>query len=263
MATDIAFAVGVLTLLGRRIAPGLRVLLLALAVIDDIGAILVIAIFYSAGIDPEGFVLVGGGLAAIGLLRAIGARMPTVYVLPGIAVWAGMCITGIHPTLTGVVLGLMTPVRPWSRAEDLEPESSAVQLQHALHRWVAFAIMPVFALANAGVALGGASFTGDAAFVFVGVVVGLAIGKPAGILLACRLSARFTGRPADATGRALAVMSTVAGIGFTMALFIAQLAFSPGPLLETAKAGILVGSLISAVMGLAIGRVFLRPAAQP
>lgn len=265
MATDIAFAVGVLALLGRRVAPALRVMLLALAVIDDIGAILVIAIFYSAGIAPEGFALVAAGLAAVVVLKAVGVHIPTVYALPGIVIWAGMYTAGIHPTLAGVMLGLMTPVRPWPRDEnDAAPESSAAQLQHALHRWVAFVIVPLFALANAGVELAGASFTGDAVPVFLGIAVGLCLGKPIGILVACRLSARFTERSAGVTNRGLAVVGTVAGIGFTVALFIAQLAFPPGPLLETAKLAILLGSLAAAVAGLALGRAILRaPAAPP
>jgi len=262
MATDIAFAVGVLTLLGRRVTPASRVLLLALAVIDDIGAILVIAIFYSAGIDPEGLLLVAGGIAAISALKAIGVRMPTVYVLPGVLVWAGMLVTGIHPTLAGVILGLLTPVSTWTKDPDeLEPESPAAHLQHALHRWVAFAIMPLFALANAGVELGGATLSGDATFVFLGVVLGLGLGKPLGVFLACRASiaAGIAIRPRDLTFAGLSVVGVVAGIGFTMSLFIAQLAFPPGPLLETAKLAILVGSFVAAVAGLAIGALVLRP----
>ncbi|HVK72117.1 MAG TPA: Na+/H+ antiporter NhaA [Kofleriaceae bacterium] len=262
MATDIAFAVGVLTLLGRRVAPALRVLLLALAVIDDIGAILVIAVFYSAGIDADGLLVVAAGLTGIALLKAIGVRIPTVYVLPGLVLWAGMYQTGIHPTLAGVVLGLMTPVRAWSRAvDDFEPESPAAHLQHVLHRWVAFVIMPLFALANAGVQFGGASLAGDGWLVFVGIVLGLGAGKPIGIFLACRASifARVAVRPRDVSVAGLGVVGLVAGIGFTMSLFIAQLAFPPGPLLETAKLAILIGSFLAALVGLTVGAVVLRP----
>lgn len=264
LATDIAFAVGVLTLLGRRVAPQVRVLLLAIAVIDDIGAILVIAIFYSEGVTPDGFALVGAGLAAVAVLRAIGARSPTAYALPGIVVWMGTLGTGIHPTLAGVVLGLLTPVRAWSRApDDLEPESPAARLEHMLHRWVAFGIMPVFALANAGVDLGGASIRGDAGFVFAGIVVGLVVGKPTGILLACSLGirARVAVRPAHVSRDGLAVAGMVAGIGFTMSLFIAELAFPPGPLLETAKLATFVGSSAAAALGLAMGSLRLRTSA--
>ncbi|HEX7842579.1 MAG TPA: Na+/H+ antiporter NhaA [Kofleriaceae bacterium] len=261
MATDIAFAVGVLTLLGRRIPPGGRVLLLAIAAIDDIGAILVIAIFYSQGVALEGFLLAGTGLAAIAVLKAIGIRSPAAYVLPGVVVWMGTLAAGVHPTLAGVILGLLTPVRAWSRArDDLEPESPAARLEQALHRWVAFGIMPIFALANAGVDLGGASLRGDAGLVFAGVVAGLVVGKPTGILVACRLGSllRVAARPTHVSRDGLVVTGMVAGIGFTMSLFIADLAFKPGPLLETAKLAIFVGSLVAAALGLAKGSRLVR-----
>ncbi|HEY0993453.1 MAG TPA: Na+/H+ antiporter NhaA [Kofleriaceae bacterium] len=260
MATDIAFAVGVLALLGRRVAPALRILLLALAVIDDIGAIVVIAVFYSAGIAPDGLALAAGGVGAVAALKAVGARVAGLYMLPAIAVWAGLSVAGIHPSLAGVVLGLMTPVRAWSPVpEDPDPGSPAARLQSALHPWVAYGIMPVFALANAGVALGGASLAGAARFVFLGVALGLCIGKPTGIWLACVLARRWTASPHDVTRGGLATAGTVAGIGFTMALFIAQLAFPPGQLLETAKVAVLAGSVVAALAGFTIGRAILRP----
>jgi NhaA family Na+:H+ antiporter len=262
MATDIAFAVGVVTLLGRRVAPGLRVLLLALAVIDDIGAIAVIAIFYSPGIALDGLALAGAGIAGVVLLQAAGVRMATVYAVPGAIVWVGLHRAGVHPTLAGVILGLMTPVRAWSQAaDDLEPESPAAHLQHTLHRWVAFVAMPLFALANAGVALGGASLSGDAGLIFLGIVAGLVAGKPLGIAVACRAAIRLRAAtaPDGAAPGAIAIVGIVAGIGFTMSLFIAQLAFPPGPLLATAKLAILTGSCFAAALGLAAGRAALRP----
>ena len=290
MATDIAFAVGVLTLLGNRIAPALRVLLLALAVIDDIGAILVIAIFYSSGIS---FVWLGFGALATGVvlgLRALGIRNPVIYLVPGVALWACIYRAGIHPTLAGVLLGLLTPVRSWfgtqSAANQLrghadalprasedqlvghmdsirqvqrETMSPAVSLQHLLHPWVAFLIMPLFALANSGVELGGASFGGDGWRVLAGIVAGLVIGKPIGVFIASRtaIGSRLSGRPRDVGDRGLAVVGVVAGIGFTMSLFIAQLAFPPGPLLETAKLAILVASGCAILLGLIGGRLTL------
>jgi NhaA family Na+:H+ antiporter len=260
MATDIAFAVGVLALLGRRVAPALRILLLALAVIDDIGAIVVIAVFYSAGIAPDGLALAAGGVGAVAVLKAAGIRVAGLYVVPAIVVWAGLSVAGIHPSLAGVVLGLMTPVRAWSPVpEDPDPASPAARLQSALHPWVAYGIMPVFALANAGVALGGASLAGDACFVFLGVALGLCTGKPTGIWLACALARRWTALPHGVTRGGLATAGTVAGIGFTMALFIAQLAFPPGRLLETAKVAVLAGSVVAALAGFAIGRAILGP----
>jgi len=286
MATDIAFAVGVLTLLGSRTPPALRVLLLALAVIDDIGAIVVIAIFYSTGISIEGFVLVGAGVGAVLVMRTAGVRAPLLYVVPGAVVWAGFLVTGIHPTIGGVVLGLLTPVRPWfgpsgfaaTTQEQLErlpandraallssldmidqarqeAVSPVERLIHALHPWVAFVVMPVFALANAGVVLGGAIFSGDYFWLFAGIVAGLALGKPLGIAVASLGASRIgiATRSEDITRRGVLLVGLVGGIGFTMSLFIAQLAFPPGPLLDTAKLAILVGSAAAIVVGLAFG----------
>ena len=254
MATDIAFAVGVLTLLGSRVPANLRLLLLALAVIDDIGAIIVIAVFYTPGVDLGGLVVVGGGIAAVFAFRAVAIRSAIAYLLPGVIVWIGLYRTGIHPTLAGVVLGLLTPVVKWSD----EAESPAEWLQHHLHAWVAYAIMPMFALANAGVELGGADLGGDGLFVFLGIVLGLAVGKPLGIF-AGGAALRGSAVPA----RSLLVVGIVGGIGFTMSLFVAQLAFPPGPLLDTAKLAILVGSGVAIVAGLATGVALLRRRTPP
>jgi Na+:H+ antiporter, NhaA family len=222
MATDIAFAVGVLTLLGKRVAPALRVLLLALAVIDDLGAIVVIALFYSSGVSVTGLAVVLAGIAGVLLLQRFGVRRALAYVVPGVVIWAGTLRAGIHPTIAGVILGLLTPARSWfgergfvaeaehalgdfkghtrradHRADDLiaplgrlknagrEAVSPVVRMQAALHGWVAYGIMPLFALANAGVSLRGVSSHGDATpGVVSGVVAGLVLGKPIGILLA-------------------------------------------------------------------------------
>jgi NhaA family Na+:H+ antiporter len=286
MATDIAFAVGVLTLLGSRVAPPLRVLLLALAVIDDIGAILVIAVFYSTGIAFEGLILVGAGIGMVLVFRAAGVRAPLLYLAPGLVVWAGFLVTGVHPTIGGVILGLLTPVRPWFGASGFaettqahleqlpagdraallvsldeinharrEAVSPVERLIHALHPWVAFVIMPLFALANAGVVLGGAELSGDALWLFAGIVVGLVVGKSLGIT-AFSLAATASGiatRSDDLRKRGVLLVGLVGGIGFTMSLFIAQLAFPPGPLLDTAKLAILVGSGVAMVVGLGFG----------
>ena len=292
MATDIAFAVGVLTLLGSRVSPPLRVLLLALAVIDDIGAIVVIALFYSSGISVEGFVIVGVGIGAVLVMRAAGVRSPVLYLAPGVVVWAGFLVTGIHPTIGGVLLGLLTPVLPWfgpsgfatTTQEQLErlpandraallssldvinqarreAVSPTERLIHALHPWVAFVVMPIFALANAGVVLGGADFSGDYLWLFVGVVAGLALGKPLGITVASLAASRLgiAARSEDMTRRGVLLVGLVGGIGFTMSLFIAQLAFPPGPLLDTAKLAILVGSGVAILVGLGFGLATARP----
>jgi Na+:H+ antiporter, NhaA family len=289
MATDIAFAVGALALLGKRVSPALRILLLALAVIDDVGAILVIAVFYSAELSATGFAVLGLGMLSILALQLLGVRSPVAYVLPGVIVWAGAYIGGIHPTLAGVIVGFMTPVKAWYGARSFleqteakvhslreggmpdqrellphldklnvvnrEAVSPVERLQHVLHGWVAFGIMPLFAFANAGVMLGNISFSGDAFWVFVGITLGLAVGKPLGIVALSWLSVRLSvaALPNGMRWPHVGVVGIVGGIGFTMALFIAQLAFTPGPLLETAKLAILCGSGVAAILSLFAG----------
>ncbi len=300
MATDIAFAVGVLTLLGKRVPPALRVLLLALAVIDDLGAIIVIALFYSSGIAVSGLLVAAAGIGGIFAMQAFGVRKKVAYVLPGLVVWAGVYASGIHPTIAGVIIGMVTPVTVWLGPEgfvqqvqtniDALPKQSvdsapspelhnalrlvelakreaispAESLIATLHPWVAFAIMPIFALANAGVAVDGLAFDGTTTKLVLAVGVGLVLGKPLGVLLACQLTLRLkvASLPQGITLRHLVVLGTVAGIGFTMALFVAQLAFTDLHLLGAAKLGVLVASGIAAVIGLGIGWLLLKPA-QP
>lgn len=295
MATDIAFAIGVLTLLGARVPPALRVLLLALAVIDDLGAIVVIAIAYSAGLTLWGFALAAGGVGGILVMRWLGVRAKGLYVVPGVVVWAGIYVAGIHPTIAGVIVGLMTPVRAWLGAEGFvervrdelaplaasmsatlddtslhhmrhvakearrEAISPAESLIESLHPWVNYFIMPVFALANAGVTLSYANLDADALRAVWGVTLGLLLGKPLGVLLASWLVLR-TGlalRPAGIEPRHMVVLGLVAGVGFTMALFIAQLAFAEPSLLAAAKLGILGSSLAAALLALALGSLLL------
>jgi len=260
MATDIAFALGVLTLLGKRTPASLRVLLLALAVIDDLGAILVIAIFYSSGVDVKGLELAVLGVLAIVTLRGLGVRRVSMYVAPGIVVWAGVYTAGIHPTIAGVIVGLLTPVRAWEGVED---ESPADVLEHALKPWVSYAIMPIFALANAGVKLSGMSLSGSGAKVSLAIVVALLIGKPAGVVVTSALAlwGKVAVLPAGLGTRHLVVLGVVAGIGFTMSLFVAQLAFEDQALLDSAKLGVLVASALALSIGLLLGR-FLLPTAR-
>lgn len=298
MATDIAFAVGVLTLLGSRVPPALRILLLALAVIDDVGAILVIAIFYSSGLAPMGFVVLGAGLVAILAMQLVGIRSPWAYVPPATVAWAGAYVAGIHPTLAGVAVGLMTPVRAWFGRDALiehadasvavirehehederellahlehlnkarrEAVSPVERIQHALHGWVAYGAMPLFALANAGVSLGEASVSGDALLVLAGVAGGLFVGKPLGILGFSWLATRvgLAALPRGVTWPRVGVVGVVAGIGFTMSIFMASLAFPKGTNLETSKVGILVGSGVAAVFAYGLGRMLL-PSSSP
>ncbi len=254
-ATDIAFAVGVLTLLGKRVPAALRVLLLALAVIDDLVAILIIAFFYSSGVEASGFLIAAGGLALIYLLQALGVRQPAVYVAPGVVLWAGIYAAGVHPTIAGVIIGLATPVLPW---RGVSPAESLIE---ALHPWVAYGIMPVFALANAGVSLRGLVLDASSTWVMVGIVLGLVLGKPIGIALATAIATRLgiAKLPTGLTKRHVLVLGVTAGIGFTMALFVAQLAFTDPALLAAAKLGVLCASGIAMVAGLVVGMVSLRP----
>jgi NhaA family Na+:H+ antiporter len=299
MATDIAFAVGILALLGQRVPPALRILLLALAVIDDLGAILIIALFYSSGVTLSGFVLAAIGIFVILGMQKLGVRSPWAYVAPAFVTWAGTYAAGVHPTIAGVVVGLLTPVRPWFGPQEFvtsareaveavtarthephhertglwsqlshlnlarrEAVAPVERLQHALHGWVAFGIMPLFALANAGVALGSARLEGEGTAAFLGVGLGLALGKPIGVMVFSWVAVRVgaAALPSGVRWAGVLVVGLVAGIGFTMALFIAALAFPPGPLIEVAKLGILAASTVSAVVGLVAGRLLLtRP----
>jgi NhaA family Na+:H+ antiporter len=230
-------------------------------------------------------------LGAVVALRTFGVRAWTAYVVPGVAVWAGLYAAGVHPTLAGVLIGLLTPVRSWFGASgfaatthehlgDLdaldrhglverlavierarrEAVSPAERLLHVLHPWVAFGVMPLFALANAGVALGGADLAGDGLYVFLGILAGLVAGKPLGIFLVSAAATRagVATRAADMSARGVALVGVVGGIGFTMSLFIAQLAFPPGPLLDTAKLAILVASATASILGLVLGAAMRR-----
>lgn len=298
MATDIAFAVGVLALLGNRVPAGLRVLLLALAIIDDIGAILVIAIFYSSEVQYSGLIVVAAGLGAIRILYWMGVRPGLALILPSVVVWYGMYMSGIHPTIAGVLVGFVTPVKSWfSKKDFLTVAGSAlhefkegvdrglhdyelvaplyritrarraaisptVAIETVLHPWVAFGIMPVFALANAGVHLGGIQFGGGSAVpVFAGIALGLAVGKPIGVLLVSWIAVklRLCVLPTGTKWSDMAVVGMVAGIGFTMAIFIAELAFAGSDILGLAKLAVLVGTAVSAVAGVLAGRAILQP----
>jgi NhaA family Na+:H+ antiporter len=254
-ATDIAFAVGILSLLGRRVPSALRSLLLALAVIDDLGAIVVIAVFYSSGLNLGGLLLFAAGIAVIPVLQRLGLRRKVIYAAPALLAWIGAYLSGVHPTIAGVAVGFVTPVR--TRPGD--QRSPAAELVEMLHPWVAYLIMPIFALANSGVRIGSVSLAGAQGKVVMGVMIGLVAGKPLGVLLSCWLSLRVgvARLPAGLSTRHLVVLGTIAGVGFTMALFVAELAFADAKLLAAAKLGVLSGSVLAAVVGLVCGRSLL------
>ena len=293
MATDIAFALGVLALLGSRVPTTLKVLLLALAIVDDIGAIIVIAAFYSDAIHTGWALAAVAGLALVLVLRRLRVWYVPVYAVVGIAVWFATFQSGIHATIAGVALGLLTPARqlmPSTEAAAIadqlsndrqvtveevrtisfrlrESVSVSERLQDLLHPWTSYVVIPLFALANAGVELSG-EVLGDAVTspVTLGVAAGLLLGKLVGItgavLLATRL--RIATLPSGVTRPQIAGMALLAGIGFTVSLFIAGLAFDDPGLEDEAKIGILVISIVAAVAGSVILRLTLpRPADRP
>lgn len=297
-ATDIAFAVGVLALLGRSIPGNIRVFLLALAIIDDVIAVLIIAFFYSGGLDVSGFLIAAVGIAMILGLQRIGIGSAYAYVLPGAVVWIGLLWSGAHPTLAGVILGLMTPVRAipmrespvdavWRIAGELRSSDAVsakdvhrlerplrllrvarremlppvVRVQTALHPWVAFGIMPLFALANAGVGIEGVDLSvGGAHFIMLGVALALVAGKPLGVVGVTWLMVKFgwCRLPPGVSWDGVVLVGLLAGIGFTMSIFIAMLAFTDEGLLGAAKLGVLLSSLVAAVIGLGWGTVYIR-----
>jgi NhaA family Na+:H+ antiporter len=289
MATDIAMAVGVVSLLGRRVAPSLRLFLLALAIVDDIGAVLVIALAYTNDLDPASLAAAAGIVIVIAGLRAAGVRARVPYVMAGVALWLALHESGLNATLAGVVLGLMTPTRPARQPELIDADaladvsslaaarqtatmareavSEVEWLEHSLHPWTGFVVVPLFALANAGVVVSSETLR-DAATspIAAGVVIGLVVGKPLGITafawLAVRL--RLARLPSGTTWGALASVSALAGIGFTVSILVAGLAFEDPALVDEAKLAILAASLLAALAGSALvllsgGRMRRRP----
>jgi NhaA family Na+:H+ antiporter len=297
MATDIAFALGVLTLAARSAPAGLKPFLLTLAIVDDIGAILVIAVFYSTGISWGALAAAALIVLAIVLLQWINVRAAPPYLLLGAALWLAFFESGVHPTIAGVILGLITPAVPFQRPRAVSeeahrladetvdepdpPDADAEQwlylewlsreavsplgrVESALHRWTTALVVPVFALANAGVELSASGLAHAVTDrVAVGIVAGLVVGKLCGILGASWIAVRagVGSLPRGVTFRDLAGAGAVAGIGFTVALFIAELAFT-GELVDVSKIGILFASLIAGLIGFVILRVLERARAS-
>ncbi|MBN7818385.1 Na+/H+ antiporter NhaA [Bowmanella yangjiangensis] len=284
MATDTAFVIGCLALLGRRIPVQLRVFLLSLAIVDDIGAILVVAVGYGEALNYQALALAAAGIMVIRGMALLGIRNLMLYFLMGAAIWLAVEHSGIHPTVTGVVLGLMTPTLKWvsdarlhqildaviahppgqnwsgdtlARMKLRTAESAAREalspverLEIVLHPWVGFVIMPLFAFANAGVPVGETNVTSP---LTLAILLGLVLGKPLGIFLFSWLAVKLNiaARPVQLSWSLIAAGGCLCGIGFTMALFIAGLAFSPIQINE-AKFGILLASAISALAGMLI-----------
>jgi NhaA family Na+:H+ antiporter len=247
-ATDIAFALGVLSLLGKRVPVALKASLLSIAVIDDLGAIVIIAAFYTAKLSWISLAVAGGLIACLAILNRAGVRRLAPYFLIGVPLWVAVLKSGVHATLAGVIVAMFIPLRTPERVP-----SPAHQLEHSLHPWVAFGILAVFALANAGVRLIGLSLESAVEPVPLGIGLGLLLGKQLGVLVPCWLATRWklAALPDEVGWRAFHGMAVLCGIGFTMSLFIASLAFEDGGAnyggLE--RLGILGGSLISALLG--------------
>ncbi len=300
MATDIAFAIGVMMLLRSRVPHGLAVLLLAMAIVDDLGAILVIAVFYTENIDLQALAIVAALLALVVVLTRVGMwYIPIFFVIGGFA-WLAMLESGVHTTILGVILGLMTPVRSWTRPEDFPRIAEPVlqrlhghadvadshldreqrvdamlqigdvgrravspldRLERQLQPPVAFGVVPLFALASAGVELSPETL-GDVfqSSVTWGVALGLVLGKPIGITLAVWLVVRAGAQlPLGVTWRGIVGMSLLGGIGFTVALFVTELSFDADDLLVSAKMGILVASLVAGLVGYLVLRIASPP----
>jgi NhaA family Na+:H+ antiporter len=292
MATDIAFALGALMVLGRRVPEALKVFLVALAIADDLGAVLVIAVFYTSEIAREGLVVALAFMGGLVLANRAGARHPVVYFLLGVGLWYGLLTSGIHATLSGVLAAFTIPARArivpgalaglvrrgadrleerqgepvstmdprrfatvaYLRAALEQAKSPLQRFEHMVLPWVTFGILPVFALFNAGMALDPRSLARLASPVPLGIAAGLVVGKQAGVFLASWLAvrSRLASLPEGVTWRQMYGMSWLAGIGFTMSLFINGLAFGGTPVETEAKLGVLLGSVVSALGGLLI-----------
>jgi NhaA family Na+:H+ antiporter len=250
-ATDIAFAVGILSLLGKGVPPALRMLLLTVAIIDDIVAVFIIASTYSEGIGLPGVALAGGGALLVWIMQKLRIRAAPAYIIPGVLIWFGLLRAGIHPALAGVVLGLMAP-----------PNAQSNHLQRRLHPWVAYAIMPLFALANAGVSFKALSLEGGVPrTVGLGIILALVAGKPLGIMAGAAAAVRsgLSTLPAGVRWPHMALLGCLGGIGFTMSIFIANLAFPDPTLLTASKCAVLVASTLAATAGLLVGRYISVP----
>ncbi|MHC4766670.1 MAG: Na+/H+ antiporter NhaA [Planctomycetota bacterium] len=303
-ATDIAFALGIMALLGKRVPLSLKVFLMAVAIVDDIGAVLVIALFYTSDISWAALGGAGVVMALLILANLLQVRKPIVYVALGLLLWLAFLQSGVHATLAGILLAFTIPSRFRIRGADFvafsrraldeferaggnendlmtnqarqqwvhglemaceHADTPLLRLEHALVPWVAFVIMPVFALANAGVEISAGFGSALGSRISLGIILGLVLGKPAGIMLCTWLAVRLGlgALPEGVTWRQISATGWLAGIGFTMSLFIAYLGFGEGEQLVAAKYGILAGSLIAGGGGYVLLRLATRPAPGP
>ena len=286
MATDIAFAVGIVALLGSRVSPKIKLFLLTLAIVDDIGAIAVIAIFYTSDLSTQWLLTALAGLLVVWILQRARVWAIPVYAVLGIFIWYATLESGVHATIAGVALGLLTPARPLLNQRDaqqivdaLPSDANVAEVRHAsflaqesvplterlenlLHPFTAFMIIPIFALANAGIELNSDTIADAAASnVTLGILLGLVVGKPVGITLFTWVATRFGfALPDDVNWAQFTGMGLAAGIGFTVSIFVAGLAFEDHAITDLAKIGILMASLIAAVAALLLLRYGKRAA---
>lgn len=256
-ATDIAFALGVLSLLGSRVPAGLKVFLLTVAILDDLGAIVIIALFYSDNLAPASFGIAGAALLALLALNRSGVVRVAPYLFVGMIMWVAVLKSGVHATLAGVALAFFIPLRTGGT----EPQSPLRRLEQNLHPLVAFAILPLFAFANSGVSLQGVTVAALLEPVPLGIAAGLLVGKTIGVFLACWVTVQlgFARLPGGANWMSTLGVSVLCGIGFTMSLFIAGLAFNEAgsEYIVQTRLGILGGSLAAALLGFALLRASL------
>lgn len=254
-ATDIAFALGILALLGSRVPVALKVFLLALAIIDDLGAIIIIALYYTSGLSLASLAVAGVGALALFILNRCGVMRLAPYVLIGIVMWVGVLKSGVHATLAGVVLAMAIPLRSAKPGE----EPPLKRLEHALHPWVAFGVLPAFAFANAGVSLSGLTLGSFLHPLPLGILLGLFLGKQLGVLGAVWLGVRagLCRLPSGVTWLQIYGIALLAGIGFTMSLFIGTLAFADPSYSAGIRLGVLGGSILSASLGYIVLRFAL------
>lgn len=260
-ATDIAFALGVLSLLGGRVPTTLKAFLLSVAIFDDLGAIVVIALFYTSDLSLLSLAIAACLIVVLACLNRFGVTRPAAYFLVGIPLWIAVLKSGVHATLAGVVLAMFIPIRVPQQSEASPVESPLHRLEHTLHPWVAFGVLPVFAFFNAGVSVAGLS-VGDALHpVPMGIVAGLFLGKQVGVLGLCWIATRLriAALPEGIGWWPVYGTALLCGIGFTMSLFIASLAFEHGDtaFLGLERLGILMGSLVAGACGFIVLRLTL------
>ena len=246
-ATDIAFALAILSLMGSRVPASLKIFLTTIAIFDDLAAIIIIAVFYSADLSTTSLALAGGGIAALFVLNRFGVRNLAAYILVGIFIWLFVLKSGVHATLAGIVVAAFIPL------ESCDDHSPARHLEHILHPWVAYGVLPIFAFANAGVAFSGMSSDAIFGTVSTGIVFGLFFGKQLGVfsMTALAIGLGVAKKPEGTTWAMLYGIALICGVGFTMSLFIGSLAFEHGGFSQVAslKVGVITGSVVSGLCG--------------